>query len=115
PVAALTGLPNGALPGQPGLVDVMREVLAEALAVRRAAGPPTTEDVDAALARTLVVCVATAANRASMLQDLDAGRPTEIDAINGALVKLGARHQVATPLNAALTALIKGIGIGGRG
>ncbi|MGN6755159.1 MAG: ketopantoate reductase family protein [Thermomicrobiales bacterium] len=115
PVAALTALPNGALPGQPGLVDVMREVLAEALAVRRAAGPPTTEDVDAALARTLAVCAATAANHASMLQDVDAGRPTEIDAINGALVKLGARHQVATPLNAALTALVKGIGIGGRG
>jgi 2-dehydropantoate 2-reductase len=110
PLAALTGLPNGALPGQPGLVDLMRGVLAEALAVRRAAGPPAAEDVGAAPARTLAVCAATAANRASMLQDLDAGRPTEIDAINGALAALGARHQVATPLNAALTALVEAVG-----
>src|SRR5882724_1219237 len=46
-------------------------------------------------------------NIASMLQDLRRGRPTEIDYLNGAVIGLGARHNVACPVNAALTAIIK--------
>jgi 2-dehydropantoate 2-reductase len=43
-----------------------------------------------------------------MLQDVEAGRQTEIDFLNGAIVSFGERYGVDAPLNRALTALIKG-------
>jgi 2-dehydropantoate 2-reductase len=46
-------------------------------------------------------------NPASMLQSIRRGRTTEIDAINGAVVALGAQHGVPTPVNAALVALVR--------
>lgn len=49
----------------------------------------------------------TAAHRPSMLQDLEAGKRTEIDALNGAIVRLGERHGIPTPMNAALTDWVK--------
>jgi len=42
-----------------------------------------------------------------MRQDLQRGRPTEIDFMNGAVVALGQRHGIDCPVNAALTAIIK--------
>ena len=47
-------------------------------------------------------------HKPSMLQDVEAGRETEIDFLNGAIVAFGARHGVEAPLNRALTQLIKG-------
>ena len=47
--------------------------------------------------------------RASMLQDVEAARQTEIDVINGAIVEAGKRHGIATPLNRAMTALLTAI------
>lgn len=107
PVTALTGLRNGELPETPGLAALLRGIVAEAASVQRAAAPETVEAGDP-FARVLATCAATAANRSSMLQDIAADRPTEIDAINGAIVALGARHGIATPLNAALVALVHG-------
>jgi 2-dehydropantoate 2-reductase len=48
-------------------------------------------------------------HRASMLQDVEARRETEIDYLNGGVVRFGREHGVATPLNEAVTALIKGL------
>jgi 2-dehydropantoate 2-reductase len=48
----------------------------------------------------------TGANRSSMLQDVEAGRPTEIDAISGAVAREGERRGVAAPLNQAMTVLV---------
>jgi len=48
-------------------------------------------------------------HKPSMLQDVEAGRPTEIDFLNGAIVTFGERHGVDAPLNRALTALVKGL------
>ena len=42
----------------------------------------------------------------SRLQDVEAGRPTEIDAISGAVAREGERHGVAAPLNQAMTLLV---------
>jgi len=44
-----------------------------------------------------------------MLQDIEKGSRTEIDSINGSVVRLGERHGVPTPVNRALVASIKGI------
>jgi Ketopantoate reductase len=49
----------------------------------------------------------TASNRSSMLQDVRSGRPTEIDWINGEVVRRGARHGVPTPVNEALLQLVE--------
>jgi len=46
--------------------------------------------------------------KASMLQDVEAGRRTEIDVINGAVVKAADEQDVAVPLNRAFVALVKG-------
>jgi len=50
----------------------------------------------------------TAGHHASMLQDIQRGRRTEIDALNGAVVELGRKFKVDTPVNAVITALLKG-------
>lgn len=49
----------------------------------------------------------TASHHASMLQDIQRGRKTEIDALNGAIVKLGKKYGLATPVNEVITKLVK--------
>ena len=51
----------------------------------------------------------TAKNKNSMLQDIEKGKRTEIDYINGALVKSGEKLGVSCPINTVLTALVKGL------
>ena len=51
----------------------------------------------------------TARNRNSMLQDVENGRRTEIDAINGAVARLGAEVGVPTPINATVAGLIRAL------
>ena len=48
-------------------------------------------------------------HKASMLQDVEARRQTEIDHLNGGIVRFGREHGVATPLNDAIWALVKGV------
>jgi 2-dehydropantoate 2-reductase len=47
--------------------------------------------------------------RASMLQDVEASRQTEIDVVNGAIVEAGRRHSVSTPLNDAMVWMVKSL------
>lgn len=53
-----------------------------------------------------------AAHRSSMLQDVEAGRRTEIDYLNGAVVRMGQRHGVATPANDAIACLVRAREVG---
>jgi 2-dehydropantoate 2-reductase len=48
-------------------------------------------------------------HKASMLQDVEARRPTEIDYLNGGIVRFGGWRGVATPLNEAVWALVRGL------
>ena len=48
-------------------------------------------------------------HKASMLQDVEAKRPTEIDYLNGGIVRFGSEHGVETPLNRATWSLVKGL------
>ena len=73
----------------------------------RAAGINLTVDPEAHLRQ---VCVATAANRSSMLQDVLSGRPTEIEALNGQVSARGRSLGVATPVNDLLTRLLRALG-----
>lgn len=107
PLTAVTGLPNGALLEVDALESLLEEVAGEAEAVAREAGiaDPDGAWVDQARA----VAKRTADNRSSMLQDVERGRRTEIDAISGRIAEEAARHGVDAPRNRTLHALVSGI------
>ncbi len=107
PLTALWRVQNGELPAVPERRAVMEALFRETFDVLRAQGlrgerQELWEDV-------LRVCAATAGNRSSMLQDVLAGRVTEIDALNGAVCRLAEQAGVAAPWNSAVTALVKAI------
>ena len=107
-INALTGitrLRNGELLDHPELVDLMERAAREGAAVAKAKGIKL--GFDDPVAHTKAVCRATAKNKASMLQDILNHRKTEIDAINGAIVREGALVGVETPINLTLTSIIK--------
>lgn len=106
PLAALFRVPNGALLEPPHRV-LLDTLVREALPVLRAHGLELDEA--AALARVHAVARATAANRASMLQDLLAGRRTEIDAITGALLRMAARTGSELPTHRAVQVLVRAL------
>jgi 2-dehydropantoate 2-reductase len=109
PLGALLGLPYGALPEDPDTRATMDAVIDEAFAVATADGVALPWPDAAAYRETFYgrLVPSTAAHRSSMLQDLERGRPTEIDAINGHVVARGAALGVATPVNATLARLIR--------
>jgi len=106
PVGALTGLHHGAATFFPPTGDLFNALIAEGEAVALALG--ITLDADP---RTFVKKGANAPgkHKASMLQDVLANRQTEVDFMNGAIVKAGEQAGVPTPLNRAMWALIKGL------
>ena len=107
PLAALTRLPNGQLAADEALVDLMDRIVTEAEAVAAARGIdlPDEEFLDTVL-RT---CEGSAGHRSSMLQDVLAGRKTEIDAVNGAVVDIAHEEGVDVPTNELVTRLVRGL------
>ena len=77
----------------------------EVLAVARAEGHPL--DPAAAAAAVDGIAAAMAGQVSSTAQDLARGKPTEIDHLNGTVVRRGAAHGIPTPVNQALVALVK--------
>jgi 2-dehydropantoate 2-reductase len=104
PVSALVGVTNGEL--REHLASrIVDSAAREAARVASAEGVPITDDEALRIWRSMAE--ATAANRSSMLQDVRNGRPTEIDWINGEVVRRGRRHGVRTPVNEALLQLVE--------
>jgi 2-dehydropantoate 2-reductase len=103
PIAALTGARMDEINASPGLLDLIRRMMIEAMQVAAALGARITVTVEErlALARKL------GAARISMLQDLERGRPLEIDAIVGAVAELGRRAEVPTPTIDGVEALVR--------
>jgi len=102
PITAILGCEVGAI-ANTRLDPLKQLVIAECVAVARNQGIV----VDANLQAEIDNFFRPSRNIASMLQDLRRHRTTEIDYLNGAVVALGARHDIACPVNAALTAIIK--------
>jgi 2-dehydropantoate 2-reductase len=104
PASALVGVTNGELLDHPAsrIVDAAAR---EAARVASAEGVRISDDEAVKLWRAMAEL--TAANRSSMLQDVRSGRPTEIDWINGEVVRRGRRHSVPTPVNEALLKLVE--------
>jgi 2-dehydropantoate 2-reductase len=103
-LAALTGLKNGQLLDYPETVRLMEALVSEAVEVTRRKEIQIDENP---MNRVKVVIEATRENRCSMGQDLDYKRRTEIDAINGAVVREAERLGISVPVNRAITDLIK--------
>ncbi|PKN43668.1 MAG: 2-dehydropantoate 2-reductase [Deltaproteobacteria bacterium HGW-Deltaproteobacteria-18] len=106
-LTAVLRVPNGTLAEIPECEALMAQAVAEAETVARALGVSLSGD--AQLERVKKVCAMTRKNQSSMLQDISKGRPTEIDVINGAVVRKGAEHGIPTPVNKLLTDLIKAL------
>lgn len=104
PASALLGLANGALLASAESRERMAAAAREVGAVAAARGIDLQAD-PAELA--LEVAAATAGNRSSMLQDLDRGAPTEIDALCGAVVQEGRRLGIATRVNESLWGAVR--------
>jgi 2-dehydropantoate 2-reductase len=106
PVEALTLLHQRAITAFRPTNELLNSLIEEGGAVARALGIELHHDPkDAVRARAQ----APGKHQASMMQDVLAGRVTEIDFMNGAIVRCGEQAGVPTPLNRTLWALIKGL------
>lgn len=106
-LTAILRVRNGQLLDIPEAVELMKQAVGEAVMVafHRGVQLPLEDPwkhVEDVVRRT-------AANRSSMLQDVESGRPTEVDFINGAIVREAARCHLCVPVNATLTSLVKGV------
>lgn len=105
-MGALTRLPHGVACDQPGVRRVMRELVAEGKAVATALGIVLDSDPDALIDYGREKAYQ---HPPSMLSDVLHQRPTEVDALNGGIALFGKQTGVPTPLNAAITDIIKGL------
>jgi 2-dehydropantoate 2-reductase len=102
-VNALTLKPAG-IARDEGVARVMRTIVAECVAVGRAEGAVLPDDLGDVIVNGYRAGPADSVN--SLLADRAAGRPMELDARNGVIVRLGAAHGIPTPMNAAVVALL---------
>jgi 2-dehydropantoate 2-reductase len=108
PVGALTGLTHGRVCERPDLRRLVTGLVDEGKAVAAAQGIELDSDPEDLIDHAARPDVAYD-HKASMLQDVDARRQTEIDYLNGGIVRIGREHGVPTPLNETITALVKGV------
>ncbi len=107
-LSGITRLPYGELYQVTEVKECALEAVSEAIAVAKAMGVKLT------ITDPPKIWLKAAENlppafKASMLQDIEKGSRTEIESINGSVVRLGERHGIPTPVNRALVAGIKGI------
>jgi 2-dehydropantoate 2-reductase len=108
PIGALTGLTHGRVCERPDLRALVTGLVDEGKAVAAAQGIVLDADPEALIDHAAKPEVAYG-HKASMLQDVEARRTTEIDFLNGGIVRFGREHGVPTPLNEAIWALVKGV------
>jgi 2-dehydropantoate 2-reductase len=106
-LTAITGLQNGRLVEIPELKEILEIAVSEGWEVAKTKGIKL--NFEDPVAHTKAVCIATAENRSSMLQDVLNHRKTEIQMINGAILKEGQNLGIKTPVNMVLVNLIKNI------
>ncbi len=104
-LTAVAGVPNGALLSRATLFEASEALADEAAAVASAFGYDLF-GIDHTLRETIT---ATAENRSSMLQDIDAGRRTEVDAIYGSLLTAGRAQGLALPALTVIDALVRSV------
>jgi 2-dehydropantoate 2-reductase len=108
PIGALTGLTHGRVCERPDLRALVSGLVDEGKAVAAAQNIELDADPEALIDHAAKPEVAYD-HKASMLQDVEARRATEVDFLNGGIVRFGREHGVPTPLNEAIWALVKGV------
>jgi 2-dehydropantoate 2-reductase len=108
PIGALTGLTHGRVCERPDLRAIVSALVDEGKAVATAQGIVLDADPEDLIDHAAKPDVAYD-HKASMLQDVEARRQTEIDFLNGGIARFGRELGVPTPLNDAITQLIKGL------
>jgi 2-dehydropantoate 2-reductase len=108
PIGALTGLTHGRVCERPDLRTLVTGLVDEGKAVAAAQGIELDSDPEELIDHAARKDVAYD-HKASMLQDVEARRQTEVDYLNGGIVRFGRERGVPTPLNAAIQALVKGV------
>jgi 2-dehydropantoate 2-reductase len=108
PIGALTGLTHGRVCEDVALRKLVSELVDEGKAVAAAQGIVLDADPEELIDHAARPDVAYD-HKASMLQDVEARRATEIDYLNGGIVRFGRELGVPTPLNEAILALVKGL------
>ena len=108
PVGALTRLTHGRVCDDPGLRRLVSGLVDEGKAVAAAQGISLDADPEDLIDHAAKPEVAYD-HKASMLQDVEGHRPTEIDYLNGGIVGFGREHGIQTPLNRAIWSLVKGL------
>ena len=103
-VSAICQLPYGKTVAGEGVRELMRDVVAECLAVAQAEGVQVAGDVHAAVDQ---LAGSMPSQFSSTAQDLARGKATEIDYLNGLIVRRGEVLGIATPANRVLWALVK--------
>jgi 2-dehydropantoate 2-reductase len=106
-LSAITGLENGRLIEFEGTRKILQEAVTEAVKIAKRKRIKLIYDDP--LAKVEAVCEATSANASSMLQDVLKKKRTEIDFINGVIVRLGHELGIAVPINSTLVNLVKTI------
>lgn len=102
PLTAVLGVQNGVLHHNQYFHHAAEQLMMEIASILN------LENQAEHLEQVFTICKKTAANRSSMLKDLEAGRPTEVDAILGYLLEEAKTQQKKAPLIETLNALIKG-------
>ena len=108
PIGALTGLTHGRVCERPDLRALVSRLVDEGKAVATAQGIELDADPEDLIDHAAKPAVAYG-HKASMLQDVEARRATEVDYLNGGIVRAGDELGVATPLNRSIWALVKGM------
>jgi 2-dehydropantoate 2-reductase len=108
PIGALTGLTHGRVCEDPSLRRLVSRLVDEGKAVAAAQGIELDADPEELIDHAAKPEVAYD-HKASMLQDVEARRPTEVDFLNGGIARFGDEHGLPTPLNRAIWALVKGL------
>ena len=108
PNSALLRLCAPQLVQHPPMLDLMRALLREAVAVANAQNIDLDFDERWEAITGLLKRLAPTA-KGSMLQDVEKQRPTEIDVINGAVIEAGKRLNIPTPYNQAMVWMIKAL------
>ena len=103
-LTALTGFKNGQLLDHPETLRLMEALVSEAVEVAKRKGIRIEGNP---IEKVKAVAEATGKNRSSMGQDFDYKRRTEIDAINGAVVREAHRLGISVPYNEMVTDLVK--------
>jgi 2-dehydropantoate 2-reductase len=103
-LSAITQLPYGRIAPGEGIAGVMDDIVAECLAVAQADGVAVPGEIRAAVAG---IAISMATQKSSTAHDVARGRKSEIDHINGYVLRRGATLGIATPVNRTIHALVR--------